>query len=71
MKQAIPVAGVDVSKRFSDMCVLAPNNEILARIWPPSLPLSLRKSARRLTRCSLPITRKRGNPSRARLPCAL
>lgn len=32
MKQNIPVAGVDVSKRFSDMCVLAPNNEIMARI---------------------------------------
>jgi len=32
MKQAIPVAGVDVSKRFSDMCVLAPNNEIFARM---------------------------------------
>lgn len=32
MKQNIPVVGVDVSKRFSDMCVLAPNNEILASI---------------------------------------
>lgn len=28
----VPVAGVDVSKRFSDMCILAPNNEILSRI---------------------------------------
>lgn len=32
MKQAVPVAGVDASKRFSDMCVLAPNNEIAARM---------------------------------------
>lgn len=32
MKQAIPVAGVDVSKRFSDMCILAQNNEILTRM---------------------------------------
>lgn len=32
MKQAAPVAGVDVSKRFSDMCVLAPNNKIAARM---------------------------------------
>ena len=32
MTQNVPVAGVDVSKRFSDMCILAPNNEILSRI---------------------------------------
>ena len=32
MKQAIPVAGVDVSKHFSDMCILAPNNDILSRM---------------------------------------
>lgn len=32
MKQNVPVAGVDVSKRFSDMCILAPNNEILTRM---------------------------------------
>lgn len=32
MKKAIPVAGVDVSKRFSDMCVLSPSNDILARM---------------------------------------
>ena len=32
MIQNVPVAGVDVSKRFSDMCVLGPNNEILSRI---------------------------------------
>ncbi|MDE7244940.1 MAG: hypothetical protein K2O18_13340 [Oscillospiraceae bacterium] len=32
MNQTVPVAGVDVSKRFSDMCVLAPNNDILARM---------------------------------------
>lgn len=27
-----PVAGVDVSKRFSDMCILSPSNEILSRV---------------------------------------
>ena len=32
MNQTVPVAGVDVSKRFSDMCVLAPNNDVLARL---------------------------------------
>ena len=32
MKQMIPVAGVDVSKQFSDMCVLSPDNEVLARM---------------------------------------
>lgn len=32
MNQTIPVAGVDVSKRFSDLCVLAPNNDILTRM---------------------------------------
>ena len=32
MNQTVPVAGVDVSKRFSDMCVLAPNNNVLARL---------------------------------------
>ena len=32
MKQTVPVAGVDVSKRFSHMCILAPNNEIMARL---------------------------------------
>lgn len=32
MNQTIPVAGVDVSKRFSDMCILSPNNGILAHI---------------------------------------
>ena len=26
-----PVAGVDVSKRFSDMCVLAPDNSVFRR----------------------------------------
>lgn len=31
MNQTSPVAGIDVSKRFSDMCILAPNNDILAR----------------------------------------
>lgn len=32
MNQTVPVAGVDVSKRFSDLCVLAPNNDILTRM---------------------------------------
>lgn len=32
MNQTVPVAGVDVSKRFSDLCVLAPNNDVLARM---------------------------------------
>lgn len=32
MNQTVPVAGVDVSKRFSDLCVLATNNDILTRI---------------------------------------
>lgn len=32
MKQTVPVAGVDVSKHFSDMCVLAPNNDIIGRM---------------------------------------
>ena len=27
----IPVAGVDVSKRFSDLCVLTPENEVFTR----------------------------------------
>ena len=27
-----PVAGVDVSKRFSDMCILAPNNSVFRRV---------------------------------------
>lgn len=31
MNQKIPVAGVDVSKRFSDMCILSPSNDILTR----------------------------------------
>lgn len=26
-----PVAGIDVSKRFSDMCILSPDNKIFAR----------------------------------------
>lgn len=29
--EEIPVAGVDVSKGFSDMCILAPNNAVFAR----------------------------------------
>lgn len=32
MEQALPVAGVDVSKYFSDMCILAPNNDIIGRM---------------------------------------
>jgi len=31
MDQANPVAGIDVSKRFSDMCIIAPNNDVLER----------------------------------------
>lgn len=32
MNQTVPVAGVDVSKRFSDLCILSPNNDILTRM---------------------------------------
>ena len=32
MNQTAPVAGVDVSKRFSDMCVPAPNNDVPVRL---------------------------------------
>ncbi len=32
MNQTVPVAGVDVSKHFSDLCVLAPNNDVLTRM---------------------------------------
>jgi len=32
MNQTVPVVGVDVSKRFSDLCVLAPNNDVLTRM---------------------------------------
>ncbi len=32
MNQTVPVAGVDVSKRFSDMCVLDPNNNVIVRL---------------------------------------
>ena len=28
-----PVAGIDVSKRFSDMCILSPDNKILKKIY--------------------------------------
>lgn len=28
----VPVAGVDVSKRFSDMCILSPENDVFARV---------------------------------------
>lgn len=31
MKSFVPVAGVDVSKRFSDLCVLSPQNDVLLR----------------------------------------
>jgi len=31
MKEA-PVAGVDVSKEFSDMCILAPDNTVFERM---------------------------------------
>ena len=30
--KSIPVAGVDVSRRFSDMCILSPENEVFARL---------------------------------------
>lgn len=32
MNTSVPVAGVDVSKRFSDLCVLAPDNSILTQL---------------------------------------
>ena len=28
--EAIPVAGIDISKRFSDLCILAPDNRVFA-----------------------------------------
>ena len=28
--EAIPVAGIDISKRFSDLCILAPDNQVFA-----------------------------------------
>ena len=31
MESPVPVAGIDVSKRFSDMCVLSPQNDVLLR----------------------------------------
>ena len=31
MKSFVPVAGVDVSKRFSGLCVLSPDNNVLLR----------------------------------------
>ena len=31
MESSVPVAGIDVSKRFSDMCVLGPQNDVLLR----------------------------------------
>lgn len=30
--RTLPVAGVDISKRFSDMCILTPENEIFERL---------------------------------------
>ena len=27
----VPVVGIDVSKRFSDMCILSPDNKIFAQ----------------------------------------
>ena len=32
MNQTVPVVGVDVSKRFRDLCILAPNNNVLTRM---------------------------------------
>lgn len=31
MKSFVPVAGVDVSKRYSDLCVLSPDNNVMLR----------------------------------------
>ena len=31
MKSSVPVAGIDISKRFSDLCVLSPENDVLFR----------------------------------------
>lgn len=31
MEIPVPVAGIDVSKRFSDLCVLSPQNDVLLR----------------------------------------
>lgn len=28
--EAIPVAGIDISKRFSDLCILTPDNQVFA-----------------------------------------
>ena len=28
----LPVAGVDISKRFSDMCILTPDNQVFERV---------------------------------------
>lgn len=30
--ETIPVAGIDISKRFSDLCILAPDNQVLAAV---------------------------------------
>ena len=30
--KTLPVAGVDVSKYFSDMCILTPENEVFERL---------------------------------------
>lgn len=32
LMRTLPVAGVDISKRFSDMCILTPENEIFERL---------------------------------------
>ena len=31
MESSVPFAGIDVSKRFSDLCVLSPQNDVLLR----------------------------------------
>lgn len=30
--EAIPVAGINISKRFSDLCILAPDTQVLAAV---------------------------------------
>ena len=39
-----PVAGVDVSKRFSDMCILSPSNKVFAKTKIYHDPTSMQKS---------------------------
>lgn len=45
--RTLPVAGVDISKRFSDMCILTPENEIFERlkIYHDSTSMELARTA--------------------------